>query len=92
MIIRPIGERVLIKAIKKEEVTESGIYIPDSAQEEKKEGIVVAAGTFEDGKDLPLKAGDHVIYGGYRSDEIDVEGELHMFIDFKDVLAVVEEQ
>ncbi|WP_407355931.1 co-chaperone GroES [Methanolobus sp. WCC5] len=90
MIIRPIGERVLIKSIKKAEVTESGIYIPDSAQEEKKEGIVVAVGTFEDGKELPIKAGDHVLYGGYKSDEIDVDGELHLFIDFKDVLAVIE--
>lgn len=91
MIIRPIGERVLIKSIKKSEVTESGIYIPDSAQEEKKEGIIVAVGTFEDGTDLPLKDGDRVIYGGYKSDEIDLDGELHMFIDFKDILAVVEE-
>ncbi|MCQ6962823.1 co-chaperone GroES [Methanolobus chelungpuianus] len=90
MMIRPIGERVLIKSIKKAEVTESGIYIPDSAQEERKEGIVVGVGTFEDGKALPLKAGDHVIYGGYKSDEIDFNGETHMFIDFKDVLAVVE--
>ena len=91
MMIRPIGERVLIKAIKKAEVTESGIYIPDSAQEERKEGIVAGVGTFEDGKALPLKVGDRVIYGGYKSDEIDFNGETHMFIDFKDVLAVVEE-
>ncbi|MBN2109612.1 MAG: co-chaperone GroES [Methanosarcinaceae archaeon] len=91
MIIRPIGERVLIKAVKKAEVTESGIFIPDTAQEEKKEGIVVGVGTFEDGKALPLKSGDHVVYGGYRSDEIDIDGEKHLFIDFKDILAVVEE-
>ncbi|MDK2948032.1 MAG: chaperonin GroES [Methanolobus sp.] len=91
MIIRPIGERVLIKSVKKAEVTESGIYIPDSAQEEKKEGIIVAVGAYEDGKELPLKAGERVIYGGYKSDEIDIDGELHIFIDFKDVLAVVEE-
>ncbi|SDF82200.1 chaperonin GroES [Methanolobus vulcani] len=91
MIIRPIGERVLIKSVKKAEVTESGIYIPDSAQEEKKEGIIVAVGAYEDGKELPLKAGQRVIYGGYKSDEIDIDGELHIFLDFKDVLAVVEE-
>ena len=82
---------MLLKAVKKAEVTESGIFIPDSAQEEKKEGIVVGVGTFEDGKALPLKAGDRVIYGGYRSDEIDVDGEKHLFIDFKDILAVVED-
>ncbi len=44
MEIIPIGERVLIKPIKKEEVTKSGIYIPESAQEQKKEGSVVAVG------------------------------------------------
>ena len=82
---------MLIKAVEKADVTESGIFIPDSAQEEKKEGIVTGVGTFEDGKALPLKAGDHVIYGGYKSDEIDVDGEKHLFIDFKDVLAVVED-
>jgi len=70
VIIRPIGERVLLKHQKKEEVTKGGIYIPESARQEKKEGIVIAVGTFEDGKELPLKKGDHVIYGGYQSDEL----------------------
>jgi chaperonin GroES len=87
MNIKPIGERVLIKPIKEEEVTSGGIYIPESAQKDKKEGTVVAAGTFEDGKDLPLKEGDHIIYGGYQSDEFEIDGEDFMFIDFKDILA-----
>lgn len=55
MIIRPMGERVLLKHQEKEEVTKGGIYIPESARQEKKEGIVLAVGTFEDGKDLPLR-------------------------------------
>ena len=66
MIIRPIGERVLLKHQKREEITKGGIYIPESARQEKKEGFVIAVGTFEDGKELPLKKGDHVIYGGYQ--------------------------
>ena len=53
VIIRPIGERVLLKHKEKEEVTKGGIYIPESARQEKKEGIVLAVGTFEDGKELP---------------------------------------
>jgi chaperonin GroES len=92
VIIKPIGERVLIKHMKKEEVTKGGIYIPESARKERKEGFVVAVGTFEDGKELPLKKGDHVLYGGYQSDEIEIDGEKHLFVDFKDILAVVEEE
>jgi chaperonin GroES len=90
--IRPIGERVLLKHQMKEEVTKGGIYIPESAREEKKEGIVLAVGTFEDGKELPLRKGDHVIYGGYQSDEIEINGENYFFVDFKDILATVVEE
>ena len=90
MIIKPIGERVLIKVVKQAERTDSGIYLPESAKEEKKEGVIVAVGTFEDGRDLPVNKGDHVIYGGYKSDEMDLDGELHVFVDFKDLLAVIE--
>ena len=90
MNIKPLGERVLIKQKKKEERTKGGLYIPESAKEEKKEGTVVAAGTFKDGKDLPLKAGDRIIYGGYSSDEVEIDGEKMLFVDYKDVLAKVE--
>ena len=92
MIIRPIGERVLLKHQKKEEVTKGGIYIPESAQKENKEGTVIAVGTFEDGKELPLKKGDQVIYGGYQSDEIEIDGEKYLFVDFKDILATFVEE
>ncbi|MFW5986688.1 MAG: co-chaperone GroES [Methanohalophilus sp.] len=91
MNVKPVGERVLIKPIKEEDVTSGGIYIPESAQKEKKEGNVVAVGTYEDGKELPVKKGDHIIYGGFQSDEMEMDGEKYLFIDFKDVLAIVEE-
>ena len=64
----------------------------ESARQEKKEGFVIAVGTFEDGKELPLKKGGHVIYGGYQSDEIEIDGEKYLFVDFKDILATVEEE
>ena len=90
MNILPMGERVLIKQQEKEEKTEGGIYIPDSAKEERKEGEVVAVGQYKDGKDLPLKKGDKVLYGGYNSDNIEMNGEQYIFIDFKDILARIE--
>jgi len=90
MNIKPIGERVLIKPLKKEEKTKGGIYLPDSAKEERKEGEVVAVGTLKDGKELPLKNGDRVLYGGYSSDEFDIDGEKYVIVEFKDILAKVE--
>ena len=72
MKINPIGERVLIKQFRGEDKTKSGIYIPESAKEEKKQGEVVAVGSFKDGKELPVKQGDKVIYGGYSSDEVEI--------------------
>lgn len=89
MNIQPMGERVLIKPHKKEEKTTGGIYIPDSAKEERKEGVVVAVGQYKDGKELPLRSGDKVIYGGYSSEEIEINHEKHIFIEFKDILAKI---
>jgi chaperonin GroES len=90
MQITPIGQRVLIKPETPEERTKSGIYLPESAQEKRKEGRVVAAGTYDDGKPLPLKAGDKVLYGGYSSEKFEFDGESLVFVEFKDILAKVE--
>ncbi len=89
MNITPMGERVLLEITKKEERTAGGIYIPESAQNDKKEGVVAAAGTFKDGKELPLKKGDKVIYGGYSSEELEVEGKKYLIIEFKDIVAKI---
>ncbi len=91
MRIKPLGERVLIKPVKAEEKTAGGIYIPDEAKEEKKQAIVEEVGKTKDGKDLPLKKGDKVLYGGYSSDELEINGEKHLIIDFKDILAIMED-
>ncbi len=90
MNIKPIGERVLIKPVKEEEKTAGGIYLPDTAKEDKKEGIVVETGTLKDGKEMPLKKGDRILYGGYSSDEFEINGEEYIILDFKDVLAKIE--
>jgi len=87
MSITPIGPRVLIKPSKQEEKTKGGIYIPESAKEKKKQGDVIAVGTFEDGKALPLKAGDKVIYGGYSQEEVEFEKEDYIIVEFKNIVA-----
>ncbi len=73
-----------------EEMTRSGIYIPESAQEHRKEGSVIAVGSRDDGSALPLKPGDHVLYGGYSADKFEVDGENFVFVPFKDILAKIE--
>ena len=90
MNIKPLGERVLIKPKKKEEKTAHGLYLPESAQEEKKQGTVVAVGAFKEGKELPLKAGDTILYGGYSSEEFEFNGEKYLLLEFKDILAKLE--
>lgn len=90
MEIIPIGERVLIKPIRREEVTKSGIYIPESAREGRKEGSVVAVGQRDDGSSLPLNPGDHVLYGGYSLDTFEIDSETYVFVPFKDILAKIE--
>lgn len=87
MNIQPLGERVLIQPKEKEEKTVGGIYIPESAREEKKQGKVIAVGTFKEGKELPLKPGDVILYGGYSSEEFEFEGKKHLLIEFKDIVA-----
>lgn len=90
MKIKPVGQRVVLKPIKEEEKTAGGIYIPESAREGKKQGVVEAVGTDKEGKPLPLDKGDKVLYGGYSQEEIELNGEKFLIIEFKDILAKVE--
>jgi chaperonin GroES len=87
MKIKPLGNRVLLKPMEAEEKTKSGIYIPDSAKEKPLQAEVVAVG---DGKDVHVKVGDKVIYESFGGSEVKVNGEKHIIMDVKDVLAIVE--
>lgn len=90
MKIKPLGERVLIKPTKEQEKTTGGIYIPDTAKETKKEGEVIDVGTTKDNKPLPLKKGDKILYGGYTSDEFEIDNQKYIILEYKDVLAKIE--
>lgn len=90
MTIIPLGERVLLRPLQREEKTKSGIYLPKDTDKDKKEGIVESVGHDKDNRPLPLKKGDHVMYGGYSNEEFEINGETFIFVDFKDVLAKIE--
>ena len=89
MKIKPLGKRVLIKPVKEEEKTKGGIFIPETAKEKKKQGIIIEVGTVED-KDFPVKKGDVILYTGYSSEELEVDGEKYLILESKDVIAKIE--
>ncbi len=90
MNIKPIGERVLIKPMKEEEKTAGGIYIPETAKEQKKQGVVVEIGTGDDDKELPVQKGDLIIYTGYSTEDLEIDGEEYLIINVSDIIAKLE--
>ncbi|MCD4842450.1 MAG: co-chaperone GroES [Methanosarcinales archaeon] len=90
MNIKPIGERVLIKPVKEEETTAGGIYIPETAKEKKKQGVVVEIGTSSDDNELPVQKGDLILYTGYSTEELEMNGEELLIINISDIIAKLE--
>ena len=94
MNIKPLSNRVLLKAIESEQITKSGIILPESAQEKKQEAEVVAIGPGRviDGKkeEMSVKVGDMVIYSKYSGDEVKLDGIEYTLIDEDKILAIVE--
>lgn len=86
MKIQPIGNRVLVKRIEVEEKTKGGIIIPDTAKEKTQQGRVEAVG---DGKDVPVSAGDNVMFESYAGTDVKVDDEDYLIMDVKDLLAVL---
>ena len=88
----PLGERVVIKPLEREEVSKGGIYLPETAKEKPQEGEIVAVGPGrldDDGKRIPmeLKAGDRVIYSKFAGTEFKDEDEEYLILRESDVLA-----
>ena len=94
MNIKPLGDRVVIRAIENEETTKSGIVLPGAAKEKPMQGEILAVGSGElvDGKRVPLelKAGDKVIYSKYAGTEVKMDGKEYLILRQSDVLAVIE--
>ncbi len=94
--IKPLGDRVVIKPIEKEEMTKSGIVLPDTAKEKPQEGEVIAIGEgrmLDSGEkvDLSVNVGDKVIYAKYAGTELKREDQEYLIISEKDILAIVNE-
>ena len=90
--LQPLEDRIVVKPTEEEEMTASGLVIPDTAKERPQEGEVIAvgAGRFEDGQRIPIdvKVGDKVIYSKYGGTEVTVEGDDYLILSARDVLAV----
>lgn len=92
--IKPLGDRVVVKPAEKDEITPSGIIIPDSANREKPErGTVVAvgAGKHDDGMLVPMtvKVGDTVLFSKYGYDEVKIDGTEYYILSESNVLAII---
>jgi len=90
--LQPLGDRVVIKTIEREEVTKGGIVLPDTAKEKPQDGKVVAVGPGrlgDDGKRIAMevKVGDMIIYAKYAGTEIKIDGEELIIIRENDILA-----
>ncbi|MBP2641884.1 MAG: co-chaperone GroES [Negativicutes bacterium] len=94
-MIKPLGDRVVIKVLEREEKTKSGIVLPDTAKEKPQEGKIIAVGTgkvLENGQRVPMdvKVGDKVIFSKYAGTEVKIDGVEYLIVSDRDVLAVVE--
>ena len=89
MNLKPLADRVLIKPTPAEEVTMSGIIIPDSAKEKPLRGEVMAVGNGTKDEEMILKAGDQVLFGKYSGSEIEFGGEKYLIMRQNDVFAII---
>ena len=92
--LRPLGDRVVIQPTPREEMTKSGIVLPDTAKEKPQEGSIIAAGPGrlnDDGKREPMdvKVGDKVLYAKYAGTEFKIDGDEYLIVSQKDILAIV---
>jgi chaperonin GroES len=94
--LRPLGDRVVIQPTPREEMTKSGIVLPDTAKEKPQEGKIIAAGPGrinDDGKREPMDVaeGQKVLYAKYAGTEFKIDGEELLIVSQKDILAIVED-
>ena len=95
MSVKPLEDRVLVKPIQKESVTDSGLYLPESSKEKPIQGTVVAVGP---GKPLDnggvakpsIKKGDTVVYSRYAGTEVEIKGVEHLIMRETELLGVVD--
>ena len=95
MKLKPLEDRIVVKADDAEETTASGLVIPDTAKEKPQQGTVMAVGPGRIGDDndrvpMDISTGDTVVYSKYGGTEITVDGDDLLILNGRDVLAIVE--
>ena len=93
--LRPLADRVVVKPLEREEVTKSGIVLPDTAKEKPQEGLVEAVGNGRYNEQsgqrvaLDVAVGDRVIYAKYAGSEVKIDEQEYLILSEKDILAIV---
>jgi chaperonin GroES len=93
--VRPLADRVLVKPLEREEMTKSGIVLPDTAKEKPQEGEIVAVGPgrYNDQTgtriELDVKVGDRVMYSKYSGNEFKIDDVEYLVLEERNILAVV---
>ena len=93
--LKPLADRVVVEPTEQEEMTASGIYVPETAKEKPQEGQVIAIGPGrkdEDGKRIPMDVakGDRVLYAKYGGTEVKLEDKKYLILKESDILAILE--
>lgn len=93
-MMKPLGDRVVIKVLEQEEKTKSGIFLPDTAKEKPQEGEVVAVGAgkvADNGTRIApdVAVGDTVLFAKYAGTEVKIDGEAFLILSERDILAVL---
>lgn len=94
-MLKPLGERIVIKVIEDTEQTSGGIFIPESAKEKPQKGEVVAVGQGEvddkgERKPMDVKVGDVILYAKYAGTDVKLNDVSYKILSIKDALAIVE--
>ncbi len=92
-MLKPLGDRVVIRVLEQEEKTASGIFLPDTAKEKPSQGEVIAVGPgklLDDGKRaaLDVNVGDKIIFSKYAGTEVKFEGAEYLIVSERDILAI----
>jgi chaperonin GroES len=94
--LRPLADRVVVKPVERDEMTKSGIVLPDTIKEKPQEGIIEAVGNGRYNEQtgvrvaLDVKVGDRVMYAKYAGSEVKIDDTEYLILGEKDILAVVE--
>ena len=94
--LTPLGDRVVVKPMAREEMTSSGIFLPDTAKEKPQRGTIIAVGKGRinekgDRVEMDVKAGDSVLFAKYAGTEFKLDDDELLILSEKDILAVISE-